>query len=111
MPDFPPIIAALIAFVATPFLILPLSALRHLVAATLPRALTVLCLTTAAAIWLAEFSAHPVPFALSPQHFTGLVALSTALWLGSVLLPPRPLLWFDLSTAIALAALAWLTLT
>lgn len=106
MPEIPGTIALLVLLVATPFLIIPLSALRMILTGNLPRSLTVLCLACAAALWLALFSGRPIPFALLPQQFVGIVALATSLWLGSVLLGPKYLLWFDLLTAAALATIA-----
>ena len=107
MPEIPTTIAVLLFAVITPFLIIPLSALRLLLTGNLPRSLVVLCACSSAAIWLALFSGRPIPFGVLPQHFIGIVILATALWLGSVLLGPKYLLWFDLLTAAALAALIW----
>ena len=107
MPDFPGTITFLVLLVATPFLIIPLSALRLLLTGNLPRSLIVLCLAAGAALWLALGSGWPVPFDVPPQQFVGAVTLGAALWLSSVLLSSKSLLWFDLLTAAAIASVAW----
>jgi hypothetical protein len=107
MSEFPGIITLLILFVATPFLIIPLSALRMVLTGNLPRSLVVLCIASAASLWLALISGLPIPFGLTPRQFVAIVTFGTALWLGSVLLGPKHLLWFDLLTAAAIVALVY----
>ena len=107
MPELPTTIVLLILAVLTPFLIIPLSALRLILTGNLPRSLTVLCACSAVAIWLTMGTERPIPFALQSQQFVGIITLIAALWLSSVLLGAKYLLWFDLMSAAGLTALAW----